>query len=498
MTLVACFLVIVAATALPPAPPQAPGPAYPSEEAFRRYAQGRWLEESGRRDLALGEYSKALVLDDSAASVARRMSEASALTGDITRSLEFADRALSIDPDDARAHWLRGTALINLGRAKEALAALERAVAIDSERVEYSTTLGRVAVSEDELGLAVTSFRRAVWLDPDDTESWFQLAAGEARLGNFGAADTALAQVLEQNPMRPGAFLLQGLIHENLGRTDEALALYREHLASHPNDVATRRRAVNLLARSKRYDEALREAKLLVQASPDDRENSEIEADLAYSAGRNAEGDRIVKRMRDQWPNDPDAYSATVSLLASHGRSAQAVDDAEKWVAARPGDYRRHLVAARARTLNKQPAEAKGHLDRAIAIVPDSLVPRAMLARFYEHEKRGAEAEKVWEELVRRFPGNNGVVFDLAACRERQGDIDGAEAAVRDVLKRDPDNATALNFLGYLWADHNRKLEEAVDMIGRAIAQDPDNGAYIDSLGWAYYQIGRASCRERV
>jgi tetratricopeptide (TPR) repeat protein len=492
MTLVACFLILAAATALPSdALPQAPSPRYPSEEAFRRYAQGRWLEESGRRDLALGEYSKALVLDDSSASVARRMSEASALSGDVSRSLEFADRALSIDPDDARAHWLRGTALINLGRGRDALAALERAVAIDSERVEYTTTLGRVAVSEDELGLAVISFRRAVWLDPEDTESWFQLAAGEARLGNYGAADTALAQVLDQNPMRPGALLLQGLIHENLGRTDQALSLYREHLASHPNDVATRRRAVNLLARSKRYEEALKEARLLVQTSPDDRENSEIEADLAYSAGRNAEGDRIVKRMRAQWPNDPDAYSATISLLASHGRSAQAVADAEKWVAAKPGDYRRHLVAARARTLNKQPAEAQSHLEQAIAIVPDSLVPRAMLARFYEHEKRGAEALRTWEELVRRFPSNNGVVFDLAACRERQGDLDGAEAAVRDVLKRDADNATALNFLGYLWADHNRKLEEAVDMIARAIAQDPDNGAYIDSLGWAYYRLGR-------
>ena len=62
---------------------------------------------------------------------------------------------------------------------------------------------------------------------------------------------------------------------------------------------------------------------------------------------------------------------------------------------------------------------------------------------------------------------------------------------MRDVLAREPENPTALNFLGYLFADHNRKLDEAVDLIQRALARDPDNGAYLDSLGWAYYRLGR-------
>ena len=85
------------------------------------------------------------------------------------------------------------------------------------------------------------------------------------------------------------------------------------------------------------------------------------------------------------------------------------------------------------------------------------------------------------------------MAFDLAAARERLGDLPGAEAAVRDVLKRELENATALNFLGYLWADHNLRLTEAVELIERALAQDPENGAYVDSLGWAYYRLGRLS-----
>jgi len=493
MMLVACTLILVAATFTLPsaAPPQAPGPRYPSEEALRRYAQGRLLEEQGRRDLAIGEYSRALLLDNGAGSLARRMSEASAVSGEASRSLEFATRALSIDPTDARAHWLKGTALFNLGRGQEALPPLEAAAALDSERVEYVRTLGRAAESVDRLDLALRSYRRAVWLEPDDAESWFQIAAGEARLGRFGAADTALAESMDLNPLRPGAHFLQGLIHENLGRSGQAMDLYRQHLTAHPSDVATRRRTVNLLAREKRFEEAWHEARLMAAALPDDRESSEIEADLAYSAGHGGDGDRTLQRMRKRWPDDPDVVSATVSLLARHGRGERAVAEAEAWVKQRPDDVRSHLIAARARTLNREPAEALAHLERAIAIAPDSLAPRAMLARFYEHQKRNAEAEKAWAQAVARFPGHNGLAFDLAACRERIGDIDGAEAAVRDVLRREPDNPTALNFLGYLWADHGRHLDQAVEMIARALTQDPENGAYIDSLGWAYYRLGR-------
>jgi tetratricopeptide (TPR) repeat protein len=490
---VACTLLLVAATSAlaPDAPPQAPSPRYPSEEALRRYAQGRLLEERGRRDLAIGEYSRALLLDDGGGTLARRMSEASAIGGEVSRSLEFAERALSIDPTDARAHWLKGTALLNLGRGKEAVPPLEAAAALDSERVEYLRTLGRAAESVDRLDLAVRSFRRAVWIEPDDVESWFQLAAGEARLGRFGAADTALAEVTELNPMRPGLYFLRGLVLENLGRTDQAMELYRQHLTAHPNDVSTRRRAVNLLAREKRFDQAWREARLLAQLDPEDRENTEIEADLAFAAGRGGDGERALKRMRKRWPDDPETILAAVSLLARHGRTAQAVDEAEAWVKRRPDDHRSHLVAARARTLNRQPAQALAHLEQAIAIAPDSLAPRAMLARFYEHEKRGVEAERAWAQAVERFPGHNGFAFDLAACRERLGDVAGAEAAIRDVLRREPDNPTALNFLGYLWADRGLNLDEAVEMIARALAQDPDNGAFIDSLGWAYYKQGR-------
>src|SRR6185436_17674556 len=196
-------------------------------------------------------------------------------------------------------------------------------------------------------------------------------------------------------------------------------------------------------------------------------------------------GTRSLEKLQRAAPEDPTVLALSVRVLARHDRAAQAVTQAEAWSQRRPKDMNGLLVAASARLLNEQPDLALNHIQRAIEIAPDSLAPRVALARFQEDRGQRAEAVKTWTETARRFPKHNGVAFDLAAARERVGDLPGAEAAVRDVLKRDPDNAIALNFLGYLWADHNLRLNEAVDMIERALAQDPDNGAYVDSLGWA-------------
>jgi tetratricopeptide (TPR) repeat protein len=74
---------------------------------------------------------------------------------------------------------------------------------------------------------------------------------------------------------------------------------------------------------------------------------------------------------------------------------------------------------------------------------------------------------------------------------ERQKKFDDAEKEFRRVLERNPNNAAALNYLGYMFADRNVKLAEAEKMIQKALEQEPGNGAYLDSLGWAQFRLGK-------
>jgi tetratricopeptide (TPR) repeat protein len=411
--------------------------------------------------------------------------------GDPGRSLEFAERALEEMPHDPQSLWLKGAALINLGRDSDAIPVLTEAVTRDSMHAEYYRTLARAAEQLDQLDLEVDCYRHVVWLDDEDGEAWFQLAASEARRGRFGAADTAMTMATQLDPLRPGLFFLQGWIAEGLGRPDEAIQDYRQHLDIHREDQTTRRRLVLILAQRKRYKEALDEAHALAAARPGDLEARELEAELSFEAGETAQGMQLLDQMSKDFPNSLDALSARVGVLARHGRGHVAVTEADRWLAAHPDDVRARLMAARARELAGDMPAAIDQLKLAVAAAPDSLAPRVLLAQAYDRAGRTREAEPVWEESQRRFPGMSSVSLDLALCREKLGDLHGAEAAVRDVLAREPENPVALNFLGYLFADHDKNLDEAVQLILKALALEPDNAAFIDSLGWAYFRMGK-------
>ncbi|HJS73122.1 MAG TPA: tetratricopeptide repeat protein, partial [Vicinamibacteria bacterium] len=87
-------------------------------------------------------------------------------------------------------------------------------------------------------------------------------------------------------------------------------------------------------------------------------------------------------------------------------------------------------------------------------------------------------------------------LFQLGAVLERQKKFDDAKAQFQKVLELEPDSAAALNYLGYMLADWGVELDQSLDYVTRALEQDPHNGAYLDSLGWVYFKMGRLDLAE--
>jgi tetratricopeptide (TPR) repeat protein len=493
MRVVAITLMLMAATSTlaSRARAQTDSLEYASPEALRRYAQGLLLEAQGQAEDALGEYYRALILDPHSTGVALRASELSAQVGQHSRSLEFAERALKIDPTLSRARWLRGAALFNLGKSNEAFDELWAAAHADSNDLDYVQTLARVAEQLDRIPAVNWAYHRAVAIDDFDGEMWFQYAASEARLGRFPAADTALARALELNPMRPGAQFLRGWIEESLGHPDEAIEAYRAHLEAHPSDLTTRTRLVGVLSGASRWKEAYAEARIIAKDQPGEPEALEVLADLGFRAGKDREARETLALLERIDPDSPAIVGRVVTVLATNGQGRDAGVALERWNLGHPGDFRAALASAQLLSIRGQPQLALTFAKRAVDTAPDSLPPQVMLGQLHQAAGRFAEAGKIWEKVWDRNPDLLAAGFGLAYCREQLGDLSGAEAVGRRILDRDPDNADALNFLGYLFADHDMKLDEAEPMIARALEKDPDNGAFVDSMGWVYFRMGR-------
>jgi predicted Zn-dependent protease len=106
-------------------------------------------------------------------------------------------------------------------------------------------------------------------------------------------------------------------------------------------------------------------------------------------------------------------------------------------------------------------------------------------------------AEATAKRLRAAAPTDPRGMYVLAQVLEAKGDTAGAEASLRELLARDPKDATALNYLGYMFAERGARLEEAVRLVQQALAIEPDNPSFLDSLGWAYFQQGRLDLADR-
>jgi len=464
---------------------------YPSDEALRHYVSGRWLEETGDLEGASGEFARALALDPAAVDILLQASDVASRRGEPGRSLELAQRALAISPGSARASWLEGAALFNLDRPAEALAPLRAAVAADSGQVDYLRALAHTAEALDRIELVDSCYAQLVDIDDQDAESWFQLAAADARLGRYADADSALTNALDGNPGRPGAAFLRGWIRERLGHPDEAIGLYRQHLELHPNDTTTRRRLVTLLAQQNRPAEALIEAKRVASQQPDDVNAYGVEADLEFATGHPLDGQKTLAKLRTLTPSEPDGTARSVEVLVRAGRAREAVKVADEWSADHTDDVRALPLRAWARSEADEPDSAVVLARAAVAAMPDSTGPRRALVRYLREAHRYDDAAHEIEALRERTPGDPSLLLELGMLREQQGDAQAAEQAGRDALALAPSSPTLLNFLGYLLADHDQDLSEAEGMIRRAVEQDPDNGAFVDSMGWVLYRLGQ-------
>jgi tetratricopeptide (TPR) repeat protein len=466
------------------------GDRYSSDEALRHYLTGRWLEQTGDLPGAGAELARAAALDPSSTGILLHASEVASRAGQPTRALELARRALEHSPGDAHALWLEGAALFNLSRAGEALQPLRDAVAADSGNTECLRTLAHVADALQMVGLVDSCYDRIVRIDDEDAESWFQLATTRARLGRFAEADSALTIALEGNPARPGALFLRGWLRERLGHPDEAIGLYGHHLEVHPEDTDTRRRLVALLAGTGRAKEAVVQARKVAEQQPDDPGAQAALGDLEYRTGNPAAGAAALRRMRESSPQDPELAARCAEVLLRNERQGEAVKFVDAWVAEHPAAGNGLRLRGWVRAASGRPDSAVAYARAEVAAAPDSLVPHRVLARYLREAHQWRDAAAEIDLLRAREPGDASLLLDLSLCREQLGDVPGAIAAGRNALEIAPDAPQALNFLGYLLADHQQELAEAERLIRRAVQQDPDNGAYLDSMGWVLYRLG--------
>jgi tetratricopeptide (TPR) repeat protein len=195
-------------------------------------------------------------------------------------------------------------------------------------------------------------------------------------------------------------------------------------------------------------------------------------------------------------PKDPAVAGYLIEANIAAKKYGAAVDVARAAATDHPDDLRLLRLEARALRFSGKPEQGIALLEGALKKRADDPSAYVALAQVYADADRGPQAVKLLQDAQAKFPSEATITFELGAAFDKLKRFSDAEATFRQLLSRDPENAAALNYLGYMLAERGERLDESVGFVKRALQLEPENGSYLDSLGWAYFKADKLDLAE--
>jgi tetratricopeptide (TPR) repeat protein len=483
-TIVLALALAAQAPAPAPSPEAAPWPAPAGTadaatasgdlgRAYYLFLQGLGLE--GKDDAAAIErFRQALAIAPDVAPIHAELAGIFARQGQMDDAAAEAHDALDADPDNRTAHrllgWIEAGTIrpdgsdASIAAMTEAIGHLEKAVAGNVNDPAAELVLSDLYLRTHQGAKAITRLKHVLDDRPEYAPAQRMLVSAYESVGDVASADAAREALARAVPDTVGIRVRQIGRLEAAGDWKTAASAWATIVRGEAGGDIYRPRLAAALANAGDVDGARRVLADMAADWPKDVSGWYLLAQIEAKAGHRAAADAAVARIRALAPED-----ARVPLALAATRSAR-------------GDYRGAASALTARVAEGRQADVdSGDYAAMVRALGQALVEAG--------DRRQAVA--VLERAHARIPDDDGIHFALGAAYDESQRYDDAERVFREVIATDPNDARALNYLGYMLAERGQKLPEAVDLIKRALAIDKDNPAFLDSLGWAYVKLGQ-------
>jgi tetratricopeptide (TPR) repeat protein len=433
------------------------------------------------------------------------------LSSDLQKAEAELKTAIRLDPNSEEAVTTLAILYTDEGDTAHALQVLS-SVPDTARSAKLYAALGQTYEQRKEYKNAIDAFKKAIMLDRDNLDAIRGLAEN---LLNDGQTDAALEQykvIADANPEDAQTYLRIAEIYRRQGKYDQALENLKKADTMVPDSLEVPYSMAGVYEAQGRYDDAVKLLQDLVKKTekPDhnysqaDRNNRAIFVErlgIVYREQENysasAETFRKMLNLGDE--NAERGYQSIIDTYREGKLWPQATAAAREAVQKLPNDRGLRMV------LDAQLADT-GDADKALADVrsllkgkPEDREVYVTLAQINTRLKRWKEAEEALnkaEQLSTKSEDKDYVYFLRGSTYEREKKYDEAEAQFKKVLAGDPQSAVTLNYLGYMNADRGVRLDESLNYIKAAVSLDPSNGAYLDSLGWAYFRLGKYDLAE--
>jgi tetratricopeptide (TPR) repeat protein len=379
-------------------------------------------------------------------------------------------------PSDGSAayYFLLGRRFESQGKIEDAIAAHKKAMDLEPSSAELRAELAGLYARQDRAADSVGMAEAALKLDPANREA--------NRI--IGSVYAAFAD--SKQPLRPGDNPAQ--------YASRAIAALEKARRASTFDVGLELTLGRLYVQTGSFEKAIPLLQRVVADQPGYPDAAFLLANALEGVGRAEDAIATLENVLD---GNPTFYRGYLKIAELYERERD-------WAAAAAAYERAQQLNPRATALTVRRAgalinagkapQARDILERALSVAKpgaEDSMQLYLLAEAQRTMKDLTAAEGTAQKLLTRDAGDVRGLHVMSLILQDKGDLQGAERALRDLIARDGDDANALNSLGYMLAERGERLDEAVELLKRAVKIEPDNPSYLDSLGWAYFQQGR-------
>ncbi|MEY2633794.1 MAG: hypothetical protein RIR00_2448, partial [Pseudomonadota bacterium] len=322
-------------------------------------------------------------------------------------------------------------------------------------------------------------------------EAHFAIATAAVAAGNMPLAGAEIRQSLELRPDWEQAALFEAQLLARQSEVD-AISQLNHFLAANPKAKEARLALARLLIAGKRYEESRKQYDQLLNDSPDNPEVVYPVAMLALQQGDIATGEKLLLRLLTlDFPEKGTLHFFLGQIYEEQGKLAAA---AEHYRQVSGGEQ--HFGA---QTRMARIAARQGQLDVALAALHgiQSKTPHEKTqvllteAEILRDAKQAEAAYQLLNTALQAQPDQPELLYDTALLAERIGKDAEMEKLLRRLIELQPEHAHALNALGYAWTERNIHLDQAHELIAKAVKLAPDDPFIMDSLGWVQFRLGK-------
>ncbi|WP_313465089.1 tetratricopeptide repeat protein [Pseudomonas nitroreducens] len=395
-------------------------------------------------------------------------------------------------PDNLDAQRAAAIQLARTGQYDESMVYMEKVLNGQGDTHFDFLALSAAETDPDTRAGLLQSFDRLLKKYPDNG----QLLFGKALLLQQDGRPQEALHLLEDNSASKhdvAPLLLRARLLQSMKRSDEALPLLKAGIKEHPDDKRVHLAYARLLVEQNRLEDAKAEFSALVEQFPDD---DDLRFSLALVCLEAQAWDEAKVYLQELVERDSHVDSAHFNL----GRLAEEQKDPEtalkEYALVGPGN---DFLPAQLRSTEilldqKRYDDASRRLAETRDRQPDYAIQLYLIeAEGLSNRDQVDRAWSVIQQGLKQFPDDLNLLYTRSMLAEKRNDLAQMEQDLRLIIQREPDNAMALNALGYTLADRTTRYSEARDLIQKAHSLNPDDPAILDSLGWVNYRLGNLS-----